>query len=182
MRKLKLQTQVSIDGYMSGSNGEMDWMAFPWDDELIKYTAALTNPVDCILLGRKLAEGFIPHWASKPEGEDPVFAEKLNQTKKVVFSTTLEKSKWPNTILATTNIVNEVEKLKTEQGKDMIAYGGGQFVSSLIQNNLIDDLHLYVNPTAIGSGMRVFASRTPLTLIKATQFNCGITVLNYGKK
>ncbi len=64
MRKLKLQVQMSVDGYIAGPNGEMDWMAWNWDDELNKYVTEITEPVDCIVLGRKLAQGFIPYWAS----------------------------------------------------------------------------------------------------------------------
>ena len=60
MRKLKLQVQTTVDGYMAGPNGEMDWTTVPWTDDISAYTDALTQPVDRIVLGRKLAEGFIP--------------------------------------------------------------------------------------------------------------------------
>ena len=59
MRKLKLQVQISIDGYMAGADGDMDWLEWNWDDELKNYVSEITDPVDCILLGRKLAQGFI---------------------------------------------------------------------------------------------------------------------------
>jgi dihydrofolate reductase len=87
MRKLKLQVQMTVDGYIAGINGEMDWATRNWDDKLKKYVGALTEPVDCIVLGRKLAQGFIPYWASHPEQEG---AEKFNGTPKVVFTKTLE--------------------------------------------------------------------------------------------
>ena len=61
MRKVKLQMQVSVDGFVAGPNGEMDWMAWNWDDELKKHVTDLTEPVDCIIMGRKLAQGFIPY-------------------------------------------------------------------------------------------------------------------------
>lgn len=61
MRKLKLQVQLSIDGFMAGPEGEMDWMLWDWDEELNRFVAGLTEKVDLLLLGRKLAEGFIPH-------------------------------------------------------------------------------------------------------------------------
>lgn len=61
MRKVKLQMQVSLDGFVAGPNGEMDWMTWNWDDELKEYVMKLTDPVDCIILGRVLAQGFIPH-------------------------------------------------------------------------------------------------------------------------
>ena len=64
MRKLKLQVQMTVDGYIAGLNDEMDWMIFNWDDELKKYVTEITKPVDCIVPGRKLAQGFIPQWAS----------------------------------------------------------------------------------------------------------------------
>ena len=90
MRKLKLQIQISVDGFISGPNSEMDWMVFNWDDELKKYVNEITKPVDCIVLGRKLAQGFIPHWTSKPKGEDLWFIDKINNSKKIVFTKTLE--------------------------------------------------------------------------------------------
>ncbi len=63
MRKLKLQVQMTVDGYIAGPNGELDFMLWDWDEALKQSVTELTEPVDCIVLGRKLAEGFIPHWA-----------------------------------------------------------------------------------------------------------------------
>ena len=68
MCKFKLQVQVSADGRMAGPNGEMDWMTFKWTDDMNAYVGALDDPVDCIVLGRKLAEGFIPAWETGPGG------------------------------------------------------------------------------------------------------------------
>jgi dihydrofolate reductase len=95
MRILKLQVQTSVDGYISGPNGEMDWLNQNWDAALKNYVAEITTPVDCIVLGRKLAQGFIPHWASHPELES---AAKFNTTQKVVFTKTLNRSEWPDTV------------------------------------------------------------------------------------
>ena len=78
MRKLKLQVQMTVDGFIGGPNGELNWASFNWDKELNTYVGELTEPVDTILLGRKLAEGFIPYWASNPEGEAGRGAEKFN--------------------------------------------------------------------------------------------------------
>ena len=83
MRKLKLQIQVTVDGYIAGLNGEMDCMVFDWDNDLKQYVTEITDSVDCIVLGRKLAEGFIPYWASNPEVEG---ADKMNSCRKVVFT------------------------------------------------------------------------------------------------
>ena len=157
MRKLKLQVQISIDGYIAGPNGEMDWMVWDWDEELKNYVKEITEPVDCIVLGRKLAQGFIPYWASNPEQEG---ADKLNSTQKVVFTKTLEnrtrRFRVDNTILAKGDLVDEITNLKNQDGKDIIVYGGATFVSALIKEGLIDEYHLFINPTAIGNGMAIF--------------------------
>jgi dihydrofolate reductase len=185
MRKLKLQVQTTVDGFMGGPQGEMDWMAFSWDDQLKDYVGALTEPVDTIVLGRKLAEGFIPHWAAvaaNPDNPDVAAGRKFTDTPKVVFSKTLDQSPWENTELAKGDLGEEITQLKAQPGADIIAYGGATFVSSLIQQGLIDELHLFVNPTAIGRGLPIFpeqAGKLPLELVKATAFDCGIVVLHY---
>jgi dihydrofolate reductase len=179
MRKLKLQVQMTADGFIAGLNGEMDWMVRNWDDELKKYVTDITEPVDCIVLGRKLAEGFIPYWASNPEQEG---ADKMNSTKKVVFTKTIDKSEWDNTVLAKGDLADEITNLKKQYGKDIIAYGGATFVSALIKQGLIDEFHFFINPTAIGNGMTIFKepdSKQHLTLIKSISFECGIVVHNY---
>jgi dihydrofolate reductase len=182
MRTLKLQVQMTVDGYIAGSNGQMDWMVWDWDNELKKYVKEITEPVDCIVLGRKLAQGFIPHWASNPEGEDTWGVDKMNKTPKIIFTKTLEKSEWDNSRLAKGDLVDEITKLKKQDGMDIIAYGGATFVSALINKGLIDEFHLFINPALIGSGMTIFKeldSRQNLTLVKAKSFDCGIVVLNY---
>ncbi len=188
MRKLKLQVQMTLDGYIAGLNGEMDFMAWNWDDELKQYVEDITEPVDCIILGRKLAEGFIPYWGSVAANpDDPEFTsgKKFTDTHKVVFTKTLDKSEWDNTVLAKGNLIDEIIKLKKQDGKDIIAYGGATFVSALIKQGLIDEFHLFINPVAIGDGMTIFKeidSKQYLTLVKATSFDCGIIVLNYEPK
>lgn len=188
MRKLKLQVQMTLDGYIAGPNGEMDWMTFNWDDPLKKYVKEITEPVDCIVLGRKLAEGFIPHWAAvAADSGNPELAagRKFTETPKVVFSRTLRESAWDNTVLATGDLVAEITALKNRAGKDLIAYGGATFASALIKHGLIDEFHLFINPVAIGSGLAIFrelARTQHLTLVKSTSFGCGIVVLHYEPK
>lgn len=183
MRKLKLQVQMTIDGFISGPNGEMDWMSFNWTDDLKDYVIQLTEPVDTILLGKNLALGFIPHWTAGLNQPEPMEgAKKMVETPKVVFSKTLTKSEWPGTTIANGDLVEEITRLKNKPGSDMIVYGGGQFVSSLIKENLIDELHLFINPAAIGEGMPIFQGITEkqnYKLISAKPFECGIVVLTY---
>jgi dihydrofolate reductase len=188
MRKLKLQVQMTVDGYMAGPNGEMDFLALNWDDELKQYVTNITEPVDCIILGRKLAQGFIPHWAAvaaNPAHPEFTAGKKFTNTPKIVFTKTLDKSEWDNTVLAKGNLIDEITKLKKQDGQDIIAYGGTTFVSALVKQGLIDEFHLFVNPAAIGGGMSIFKEldhKQNLTLVKSTSFDCGIVVLNYEPK
>jgi dihydrofolate reductase len=185
MRKFKLQTQITVDGYMGGRNGQMDWMSFPWSDDMNSYVNALTEEVDTLVLGRKLAEGFIPHWASNPAGEPQEFIDKMNNTPKVVISNSLRESPWPNTMIAGGDLAETVNRLKDQAGGDMIAYGGGMLVSSLIKAGLLDDIHLFVNPTAIGAGIAVFGhpdSYVRLNLVDARRFDCGVGLLHFQPK
>lgn len=185
MRKLKLQMQLSVNGYVAGPNGEMDWMTWSWDDSLKNYVTVLTDTIDTILLGRKMTGGFISHWdAAAKNADDPSndFARKMVDAHKVVFTKTLEKSEWENTVLAKGNLADEVNMLKAQDGKDIVVYGGADFVSSLIKEGLIDELYLFINPAAIGSGLSIFdkiEGHVNLKLNKAEAFECGIVVLNY---
>ncbi len=188
MRKLKLQVQMTVDGCIAGPNGEMDFLVWDWDEELGQYVTAITEPVDCIVLGRKLAEGFIPHWArvaANPDHPEFTAGQKFTDTAKVVFTKTLEKPEWENTVLAKGNLVDEITQLKKQDGKDIIAYGGATFVAALIKHGLIDEFHLFINPAAIGNGMTIFKEldhKQNLTLVKSTSFDCGIVVLHYVPK
>ena len=188
MRKLKLQVQISVDGYVAGPNGEMDWMVWDWDGELKNYVNELTQPVDSILLGRKLADGFIPHWANVAnDPNNPAYAtgKKFTDTPKVVFTKTLRKSAWENTEIATGDLPNEINKLKRQNSKDMIVYGGASFVSSLIKDGLIDEFHLFLNPAVLGDGMKIFKDvnyKQDLVFVKSIPFDCGIVLLHYETK
>lgn len=182
MRKLKLQVQMTVDGFIAGPHGEMDWTNRDWDAGLKHYVGEITTSVDCIILGRKLAQGFIPYWASHPEEEG---AEIFNRTRKVIFTKTLERSEWENTTLAKGNLVDEIARLKKQDGKDIITYGGATIAAALIRSGLIDEFHLFINPTAIGVGMPIFHEldrNQDLRLVKSTSFDCGIVVLHYEPK
>jgi dihydrofolate reductase len=187
LRTFKLQVQTTVDGYMAGPNGEMDWLTFPWSDDVGAYIDAMTKPVDTIVLGRRLAEGFIPAWASGPEGETQKSIDWMNSTPKVVISNSLTESPWPdsNAVIANGDLARTITEVKAKPGGDMIAYGGGTLVSSLIAEGLLDELHLFVNPAAIGAGMPVFPNleaNQQLRLVAARPFECGITALHLEPK
>ncbi|MCL5031025.1 MAG: dihydrofolate reductase family protein [Bacteroidetes bacterium] len=139
-RKLKLQVQMTVDGFVSGPNGELDWMNMNWDDKIKTYVNELTDSVDTILLGRKMTEGFVSYWTSvEPDSPEYPFARKMVDKPKYVFTKTLQKSNWKNTKIVKGDLTEEIDALKNKSGKDIIVYGGATFVSSLIKNNLIDE-------------------------------------------
>ncbi|MDQ6667451.1 MAG: dihydrofolate reductase family protein [Thermoproteota archaeon] len=188
MRKLKLQVQLSVDSFIAGPNGEMDWMIWNWDDKLKNYVFELTDPVDTIILGRKMTDGFVSYWSdllNKPDDPFYAFAKKMIETPKVVFTKTLKKSQWVNTDIATGDLTEEIMNLKTRNGKDIIVYGGASFDSSLIKEGLIDDFYLFINPAAIGKGMTIFKDLNEIqkfTLVKSVAFDCGIVLLHHEPK
>lgn len=183
MRKLKIQIQISIDGYIAGINGEMDWMITKWDQELKKYVYNLTRPVDCILLGKNLASVFMETW--KKRLDDPLLsdalARKINETSKIVFSNTLKEKSWKNTKILRGDFVEEISKLKQTKGRDIIVYGGATLVQSLVRSGLIDEYHLFINPVILGKGIPLFEGMEPLNmkLVYSTSFDCGINVICY---
>jgi len=188
MGKLKLQMSITVDGFVAGPNGELDWMnpdKAMEDEKLLPYMNSLIDSSETILMGRKMTDGFVNYWtevANNPKSRDYAFAKKMVDTPKVVFTRTLAESRWPNTVLAKRDIVEEVNGLKDRARKDLIVYGGAGFVSSLIKNDLIDEYHFLVNPVAIGKGMTIFTELgryLKLKQIDATPCDCGITIHKY---
>ncbi len=99
-----------------------------------------------------------------------------------MFSKTLTKSEWDNTEVENGDFVEKINALKKQDGNDLIVYGGGKFVSSLIKEKLIDELHLFVNPAILGKGMPIFQdvdAMQKLDLVSSKHFDCGIIVLVY---
>ena len=183
MRKVKLQMQMTINGYVAQPNGKNDWMTWNPDDELTAFMSSLLDTSDTLLLGRKTAEGIINYWEDTAiENPTHPFAKKIAALPKVVFTKTLDKSTWNNTTLAKGNLAEEIAGLKKQNGKDILVFGGAGFVSSLINEGLIDEYHLIVNPTAIGSGMTIFNSFESVrkfTPIQAKLYPGGKIVLSY---
>ena len=193
MRKLILQTQVSIDGFMGRADGQLDWATFSWDDALKDYVQALTASMDMILLGHTLAQGFIPYWASvaaNPDDPQHAFGKTMTDTAKIVFSRTLSPeafaaAAWPNTSLLPEATPEAIAALKANAGANIIVYGGTTFASALIRENLIDEYHLFVNPAAIGTGLPLFAGvqgSLKLQAVACKLFACGVAVLHYQKE
>jgi dihydrofolate reductase len=186
MRKLRLQVQISVDGCIAGPNNEMDWLV--WDDKYIKYINDITESVDTIIMGRKMVDGFIPFWTevmNKPDDPMNAIAKKMIEIPKIVFTKTINKSRWINTDIATGDLKDEITKLKNQNGGDIIVYGGVSFDSSLIKEKLIDEFYFFVNPVAIGNGKTIFKDLEmiqKLTLIESKVFDCGLVLLHYEVK
>src|SRR5258705_5690163 len=162
MRKLKLQVQISVDGSVVGPEGQLDWMT-EHDAGVIARIVQITDSSDTILLGRKMTDGFIKYWESvQTDSPEYVFARKMVDTPKVVFSKTLQRVEGKNVRVETGDLVQTVNQLKAQRGKDIVVYGGATVVSELIENDLIDEFNIFVNPVAIGHGMRIFKGRKAL--------------------
>jgi dihydrofolate reductase len=187
MRKLKLQVQISIDGFVStGPNDDQTWVTWAWK-EIRPHVLGLLDSSDTILIGRKLAVDYIPYWQginTKPDDSMHEVAQRIVYAKKIVFTKTVDESIWDNTVLAKGNLTDEVNKLKNQTGKDIMVYGGSSFVSNLINEGLIDEYHLFVNPVALGQGGAIFnqlKNVQQLKLKKSIIYKCGIVFLHYEK-
>ena len=186
MRKLKLQVEISVDGCIAGPNNEMDWLIC--NDDCMKYIDEIAESVDTILMGRKMVDEFISHWSSRMnKSDDPwnAFAKKMIKTPKIVFTKSLTKSNWINTEIATGDLKDEITKLKSQDGKDILVYGGVSFDSSLIKEKLVDEFYLLVNPLIMGNGKTTFKDLKQiqnLTLIESKAFDCGLVLLHYEVK
>jgi len=187
MRKLKLQMQMTVDGFVGGLGCELVGMTWDWDDGLKSYVNQIHEAVDCILLGRKITDAFINHWeaeVAKPGAKDYI-ARKMVDTRKIVFSRTLRSVRGKNAELAKGDLVAEITQLKAQPGQDIIVYGGVNFVSSLVKTDLIDEYNFFVNPAVLGKGMTVFEgleAKRELNLVKSRAFDCGIVLLCYEPK
>ena len=180
MRKLKLQMQITVDGFVAGPQGQLDWMTFEKDAPLLAFINHLVDTSDTILMGRRMTPGFVNYWEGvKPDDPQYEFAQKMVNTPKVVFSRTVSSMEGKNVRVENGPVVDAVNQLKSQNGKDLLVYGGASFVASLIENRLIDELSLFINPVAIGEGMRIFGARTPLELIASVAYEGGKVVSTY---
>jgi dihydrofolate reductase len=176
---------ISLDGYVARPNGEIDLMNWERDEEITNFIHSLIDSSDTILLGRKMTDDFVNHWEhvvyNEPGNPDFPLAKKMVDTPKIVFTKTLDQSRWNHTTLANGNLAEEIAALKKQSGKDIIVYGGAALVSSLIQEDLIDAYHFFINPVAIGSGMAIFSGLKKPLAFSVTQskfYSCGITVIS----
>src|SRR3989442_4865882 len=137
-RKLKLQVQMTVDGFVAGPEGQLDWMTRTLDEGVIARIVQLTDTSDTILLGRKMTAGFIDYWeAVQPDSPEYIFARKLVDTPKVVFSKTLTRVAGKNVRVESGELGQAVPRLDKQPRKDIGGDGGAPFGSAVIDHDLI---------------------------------------------
>jgi dihydrofolate reductase len=187
MRKVILQSIVSLDGYAAGPNGDVGFIpaSTRGDKRWGAEQTALFKTVDTLLLGRVTYQIFSQIWPTRTEGEEKEFADMFNAVPKVVFSRTLERAPWGN--WAEGKIVREdpaaeVAKLKQQSGKAMLISGSISIAQALSAANVVDEYHIIVCPVVVGAGRALFgdADRAKqLELIDAHGLDRGAVSLRY---
>ena len=181
MRKLIFSMSVSLDGFIAGPGGEIDWGA-P-DEELHRFHNEQTRELGAHLLGRRLYETML-YWETadaKPGSAEHEFARIWLDLPKIVFSSTLEEVEG-NARLARGGLAEEVERLKQEPGKD-IGIGGAGLASSMMELGLIDEYRLFVSPVVLGGGTPYFPpldDRIKLELVETRTFGSRVVYVRYG--
>jgi dihydrofolate reductase len=178
MRKLKLQVQMSLDGFVAGLNGELDWIwILERDDSSFQKVIDLADSCDTILLGRKMTPGFINYWENvvdnQPDSIEQPLAQRMVNMSKIVFSSTEKNSKGRNLVVESGDLATAVHALKKQPGKDIMVYGGATFASSLISQNLVDEYYIFRTPVAIGNGLSIFKEQKRLHLVNTVTYNNG---------
>ncbi len=178
-RKLILQMYMTLDGFVAGPKGELDWIFNLSDTECMKFADDLLNSSDVILLGRVLAQEFLEYWP----GETNEFAQKINNLPKIVFSKSLDtiETKSKNVRLVK-DVAEEIKRLKNEPGKNLILYGGASIVQTFIKLDLIDEYNLFIAPVILGNGLALFNNldeRLNLNLLKSKATDTGVVILSY---
>jgi dihydrofolate reductase len=182
MRTLIYSMSVSLDGFIAGPNGEIDWAA-P-DEELLRFHNQQTREIGVHLSGRGLYEDMLPWETAEKTRSNPdelEFARIWKAIPKVVFSTTLEKVEG-NARLARDDVAGEVAKIKKQPGKDVVSVGGAGFASTLIKLDLIDEYRLFVNPVVLGGGTPYFpplAKKIDLKLLETRTFGSRVFYVRY---
>src|SRR5262245_38610908 len=193
MRKIIAALQMSVDGFIEGPDGELDWAKAEDEETWLDIFETLTN-VDTFILGSVMYPGYEQYWLAvlaNPDGPLPfggggatkneiAYARLADKTPHIVLSRTLDKVEWKMTRIV--RDLEEIRKLKQQSGKDIHAVGGATLVSNLMNAGLIDELQLLVNPLILGGGKALFKDvkeRHALKLVKAKPLKSGKVSLIY---
>lgn len=184
MRKIILSIQMTLDGYVSGPNDEMDWI-YTGGDEWGDMQQDLDGS-DTFLLGAKMYPGYAEYWrnALTDPNADPMdrkFAELADKTPHVVFSKSIDSTDYDNYRIAR-DVDSEVAKLKQESGKNMLLWGGASLARYFIEKGLVDEIRLVVVPILLGAGKELFpgdGQRRKLELTGSKELSSGVVVMRF---
>jgi dihydrofolate reductase len=190
MRKIISFMHISLDGFVAGPNGEMDWIKV--DEELFDHVGKRIGEGDTALYGRvtyQMMENYWPTAADNPTAtkHDIEHSKWYNKAQKIVLSKTMKDSGLTNTKIISDNLLDRINEIKQSGpvlsgSKEILLFGSPTATHSLIQLNLIDGYWLFVNPIILGQGIPLFVDikeKIKLKLLTTRQFNCGVTELNY---
>ena len=185
MRKLVLFMHTSLDGFVAGSKGEMDWINV--SEDIFDYAGQRTNEADAALYGRvtyHMMESYWPTAADQPKAtkHDIEHSQWYNTVAKVVLSRTMTGTPSANTKIIAGNLKAEITQLKQADGKDILMFGSPTAAHSLMAENLIDDYWLFINPVLLGQGIPLFndvKDRVALKLLASNVFSSGVVCLHY---
>ncbi len=176
---------TSLDGFVAGPAGEMDWIHA--DADMFAYVGKQTEEADVALYGRVTYQMMEAYWPTAADMPDPTqhvidHSRWYKQVQKVVMSTTLKEADLNNTKVISGNIADEINKLKQGDGKNILIIGSPGAAHELMAHNLIDDFMLFVNPMLLGKGIPMFsriADRIKLRLVSSKVFSSGVVALHY---
>ena len=177
MRKIVAGLFISLDGVIE-SPGEWHFPYF--NDEMGQEVGALMAASDTMLLGRRTYEEFASYWPHQSSDVPP--ADHMNNTPKLVVSTTLTTLEWQNSKLISGNVADELTRIKAQPGRDIGITGSATLVRSLLRDGLVDELRLLVHPIVVGKGKRLFddtSGQVPLKLADSRTFSTGVLALTY---
>lgn len=178
---------VSLDGFVAGTNGEMDWIRV--DDEMFDFVGEFTRRADTALYGRVTYQMMDSYWPTAAEQSnaskhDKEHSEWYNRVNKLIISTTMTGQDTSNRQFIGDDIATQIEQIKQLPGKDILIFGSPSVVHYLTHKGLIDDYWLFVNPVLLGKGIPMFKDisfRVNLNFLQAKTFSSGVTGLHYEK-
>lgn len=178
---------TSLDGFVAGLNGEMNWIKV--DEEIFDFVATMTDKADTALYGRvtyEMMQGYWPTAGDNPNASkhDKEHSAWYNKVSKVVLSRTLKETGLHNAKVIADQLSDNINKLKQQDGKDILIFGSPGASQSLLNEGLIDAFWLFVNPIILGQGMPLFkdvTGTTKLKLVVSKTFACGVIALHYQK-
>jgi dihydrofolate reductase len=191
VRKLIVSMNVTLDGFMSGPDCELDWHFKCWNSEMEDELCKQLLKADTILLGRITYDAMSKYWPSKLadplcRGAGFAFANMMNCCTKIVFSKTITSTEWSNSKLVTGKLEDEINALKAMPGKNIMLYGSGQLTDALIKLEMVDEYQLWLHPVILRKGKPLFkpdTSKEPdrlnCTLLSTERFSSGVILLHY---